>query len=151
MEENETTQELELETEIENDELETENVTPEQGIDWKATALRYKNKLKKVNTSKAPAQQGTSNLKTQLDRLELRQDGYSDEAIDFISKVGGKEALKDEHVKAAVASIQQQRMAEQAVVASETSKSEIERKYSPEEISAMSPEELYKVLPKARK
>lgn len=84
-------------------------------------------------------------------RLELKIDGYSDDAIDFLMKNGGKQGLSNEYVKTAVESIQEQNRAEKALTSNETTKSDIERKFSPEEINAMSVEELEKALPRAVK
>jgi len=133
-------------------ELEDETVEPEQEIDWKATAMRYKKKLKEAKTPSAPARNNDdSDVRSQLARLELKTEGYSEDAIAFIQKNGGRDALNDPYVTAAVKAIQEQKSAEQAIVANETTKSDIERKFTPEEINAMSPEEMYKVLPKAKK
>jgi len=84
-------------------------------------------------------------------RLELKIDGYSDDAIDFLMKNGGKQGLSNEYVKTAVESIQEQNRAERALTSNETTKSDIERKFSPEEINAMSVDELEKALPRAVK
>jgi len=142
----------EEELDFELDETVEEEETPQdkpEAIDWKATALRYKKKLANVKTNKPAQKEDTSETKSELARLEMRIDGYSDEAIAFAMKNGGKESLNDPYVKAAIEAIQEQKRAEQATVASETSKSDIERKFTQEEIAAMSPEEMYKILPKA--
>lgn len=115
---------------------------------WKATAQRYKKDAKEGK--KAP-EADTSVFDAKIERLELKTDGYSDEAIDFIQSNGGKKALENQYVVAAVKAIQEQKKAEEAVIGDETAKSDFERKHTPEEIANMSPEELYKVLPKATK
>lgn len=149
---NENNENQELDTNLEEDidlELEEEEDAPKAEIDWKSVAKRYKKKADKQ--SKPTAKEDTSGVRAELARLELKTDGYSEDAITFLMKVGGKEALKDAHIKAAIDSIQEQKRAEDAVVASETSKSDVERKFTQQEIDAMSPEELYKILPKAKK
>lgn len=152
---NEETERPELEIPEDEIELELEEGLddPRQEIDWKAVAKRYKKKADKAKAvqPQRPAREDNSEISAKLARLELKTEGYSDESIDFLMKVGGKDSLKDPHVKAAIDSIQEQKRAEAASIYSETSKSDVERKFSPEEISAMSPEELYKILPKARK
>lgn len=124
---------------------------PKEQIDWKATAMRYKKKIDNSKNRQAATKVDTSEIQKQLARLELKTEGYTEDSISFLEKVGGREALKDPHVKAAIDSIQEQKKAEAAVTANETSKSDIERKFSQEEMNAMSAEELYKILPKARK
>lgn len=132
-----------------DDKLEIEDVDQPEEVDWKATAMRYKKRLQ--GQKSAPQKSDNSDaIQKQIARLELKTEGYSEESISFLEKVGGKEALADPHVKAAIESIQEQKRAEKAAVGNETAKSEIERKFSPEEIAQMSPEELYKILPKAR-
>lgn len=152
---------------MENDQQEQEPFIPEEGeeseeqsseeathepkeVDWKATAMRYKNKLEKQKP-KSSTKEDTSEVRSMLARLELKTDGYSEDAINFIQRNGGREALKDPHVKAAIDLIQEQKRAENSVITNETSKSDIERKFTNEELNAMSAEELDKILPKARK
>ena len=148
-------QDLELDEEnLEGQEYTQDSETDANGIDWKATALRYKSqnaRLKSAQTVTPSRDTSSNKVQQQIARLELKTEGLSDDSINFLMKVGGREALKDPHVKAAIDSIQEQKRAENAVIQTETSKSEAERKFSPQEINAMSAEELYKVLPKARK
>lgn len=150
--ENEFELDLELdENEEESEETHEDTSEKPDAIDWKATALRYKKKLNSVKTAKPKQKADTSNTDTKLARLEMKIDGYSDEAIDFALANGGKESLNNPYVKAAIDAIQEQKRAEQATISGEGSKSDIERKFSPEEIDAMSAEEMYKILPKSGK
>ena len=140
------------EAEVEDfDTLEIEESEPVESVDWKATAMRYKKQLSKQKTTTTKSLDTSNyNVQQQIARLELKTEGYSDESINFLEKVGGKASLSDPHVKAAIDSIQEQKNAEKAAVGTQTAKSEIESKYSPEEISQMSAEELYKILPKSK-
>jgi hypothetical protein len=81
---------------------------------------------------------------------DLRLDGYSKDEVKFIMQNGGRKALEDNtFVKVAIEKIREQKRAEQAIPQEETGKSEIERKYTQEQLSKMSAEELYKILPKS--
>lgn len=101
-----------------------------------------------VNTH---AQQDNSQVNQELARLKLKVDhGITDsEAIDFIMKNGGEEALKNPYIKGTIDTMIQQKKAEQAVVSEESGKSEVDRKYSNEQLKAMPSDELEKVLPHA--
>ncbi len=84
------------------------------------------------------------------DALELRLQGHSKEAVDFIMKNGGIKSLDNPYVKAAVSAISEQSKAESSVKTKDTTKSEIEQKYTQEQINNMSANELYKILPKKK-
>lgn len=86
------------------------------------------------------------------DALELRLQGYSKKAVDFILRNGGVESLKeDPYVKAAVESISTQEKAEKATATTiDSNKSDIEKKYTEEQLRNMSRDELLKILPKGR-
>lgn len=82
---------------------------------------------------------------------DLRLDGYSKEEVKFIMNNGGRKALADDpFVKVAIEQIRTQKKAENAIPAEDTGKSEIERKYTAEQLNNMSADELYKILPKAQ-
>jgi len=81
------------------------------------------------------------------ERLELIARGYKDDAeLDFIMKNGGKKALEDEFVKGAIAKKREEAEALEKVAINTSSKSTIEKTYTPEQISAMSAKELEDVL-----
>lgn len=84
-----------------------------------------------------------------LDRIDLKTEGYSDEEVDFLMKLGGKKALEDKRVKAGIETLRQQAKAEAATVDTDTAKSDIEKKYTPDQLKGMSASELEKILPKA--
>ena len=87
------------------------------------------------------------------DLADYIREGYSREDVSFIVANGGREALKDpnSYTSIAIKSKMEQRRAEAAAAGtSDTSgMSEIERKYTPEQLKAMSATELAKILPKA--
>ena len=114
-------------------------------------ALAYDANKQTVQKPTQRPQKDTSIPDDKYVRLELKIDGYTDDAIDFLMKNGGKQGLSNEYVKAAVASIQEQNRAENALTSNESTKSDIERKFSESEIGAMSLEELEKAIPKAVK
>ena len=80
---------------------------------------------------------------------DLRLDGYSKEEVKFIMNNGGRKSLEDPFVKVAIEKNREQRKAEQAIPEMESGKSEVERKYTQEQLSKMSADELYKILPKS--
>jgi len=82
------------------------------------------------------------------DMLELRLQGHTKEAVDFIMKNGGIKSLDNPYVKKAVEAISEQSKAESSIKTVDSNKSEIEQKYTTEQINNMSAEELYKILPK---
>lgn len=134
-------------------EQEDENITLTKSdfkkLDRKARA--YDAAKQTVKPIEKRPQKDTLLSDDKYDRLDLKISGHSDEAINFLMKNGGKESLSNPYVKSAIDAINDQKKAEQAVTSNETTKSDVERKFSQDEIAAMSPEELYKILPKARK
>lgn len=116
-------------------------------------------RLKKAETeakTKEPLKPQVSEPETKHDdsywkeTMELRLSGYTEKEAEYLMKNGGKKALEDEYVLAAINVKREQTKAEAASVDTASSnKSDIERKYTPEQLSAMSVEELEKILPKA--
>lgn len=85
--------------------------------------------------------------------VDLRLDGYSKEDVEFIVKNGGRKALEDKssYVAIAIATKREQARAEaEANKVTDTSgKTEVERKYTTEQLQNMSVAELKKILPHA--
>ena len=97
-----------------------------------------------------PTQEKTDVKGYDLDEVtDLRLDGYSKEEVKFIMNNGGRKALEDSFVKVAIEQIRTQKKAEAAIPDMESNKSEVERKFTQEQLSKMSAEELYKILPKS--
>lgn len=80
------------------------------------------------------------------------REGYSREDVDFVLRNGGREALKDPNsfVSLALKAKHEQRKAEEEASKTSTASgmSEVERKYTEEQLKNMSIEELEKILPK---
>jgi len=86
------------------------------------------------------------------DIADMLLDGYTKDEVKFVIANGGRKALedKDSFVSVAIETKREQRKAEQA--ASQTNYgggSEIERKYTPEQLKEMPLEDLKKILPHA--
>jgi len=97
---------------------------------------------------KAPtiAQPTNTNETAWRESIELKTDGYSSEEIAFIQKNGGKEALNDPFVKSAIERSREERKVTESVAMNVSSKSAIERKYSPADLQAMSADDMEAVL-----
>lgn len=85
--------------------------------------------------------------------LELRLQGYTREDAEFVIKNGGIKSLEDKNslVSLAINQKREQARAENAAnaVGQDTSSlSEVERKYTPEQLKNMSAKELENILPK---
>jgi hypothetical protein len=85
------------------------------------------------------------------DALELRFQGYSKDAVDFILKNGGLKSLDNPYVKSAVQAMKEQEKAEKSVPSDTSNKSDVEKKYTNEQLQNMSAAELLKILPKSNR
>lgn len=84
---------------------------------------------------------------TWKERLELIARGYKDDSeLDFIMRNGGKKALEDPLVQGALLRQKEQKEAEDKVTFGTSSKSDVERNYTPEQIKNMSAKEYEDVL-----
>jgi hypothetical protein len=117
-----------------------------------AILARAKAAEAKLKEGKITQPEKNSNLNEAL--IDLRIDGYTREDADFILRNGGRKALDDanSYVSIAIKARREQRLSEEA--ASQTSQnssqlSEVERKYTPEQLKNMSAKELEKILPHA--
>lgn len=113
-----------------------------------ATNKKLYARIKQSDTNK-PLGQAVSPSDDRLDRLELKTEGFSDEEIDFIKPYGGKKALDNPYIKTALETIREKRKAESAVVDVDTNKSDIEKKFTTEQLQNLPLDELEKLLPKA--
>lgn len=95
-----------------------------------------------------PAEPSITDIEKRLERkLELKSQGYTDEDIAFINANGGD--VNNPYVKNALESAREQRAAEKASEVHSSGQSDVEKKYSPEELRRMSTEDLEKILPRA--
>jgi len=127
-------------------------------LEAEKVALEDKNaklyaRLKKQEESSKVAQplKETGVNPTEFTKLKLKVDfGITDpEAIDFILKNGGEEALKNPYIKKTIDNMIEQKRVEAAQVEGDTGKSEIDKKYTQDQLKSMSAEELEKILPHA--
>lgn len=159
MNENEFNQDVELEKkdneEVIEDDVDTDvdNEDDNDGIDWKATAMRYKKAYKGLKSKPEKMAEKPSKKKedsSRLERLELKLDGYSDEIIDEILPLGGKKFLETTIGKRLVKDIVEQSKAETATDIDSSGKSDVLKKYSEAELRKMSSSELEKIIRETR-
>ena len=116
----------------------------------KQILARAKAAEQKLKSAKASPAQSEEEIETYID---LRTQGYDREDIGFIRKNGGVAALKDENSLVSIAlrakREKQEALRESSKVGGGSPTSEVERRFSPEELAAMPLDELYKVLPKS--
>ncbi len=79
------------------------------------------------------------------ERMELKVDGFDDQAVEFLMKNGGKKALENPFVVKALEGIKEQKIAEQATIDSGTT-SETEARFNPKDFAKLSASEQLKVL-----
>ena len=81
---------------------------------------------------------------------DLRLDGYSRDEAQFIMKNGGRKSLEENtFVKVAIEKIREQKNAEKAIPDVDSGKSDIERKYTTEQLQKMPLDKLKELLPHA--
>jgi hypothetical protein len=91
----------------------------------------------------------TATTPTDLEKLNLRMDGYSKEEVDFIMRNGGANAITDEFVTAGIKALRDKKQKEaksEEANPSISSKSPIFKKYSEEQIKDMPLAELEKLV-----
>jgi hypothetical protein len=142
-------QELDLELELDG----TEDVETLKGqLAKKDEIIRQQNaRLKQAKEKPQQTQIITKPSEIEDERLELRLQGYSKDDVNFIMNNGGAKVLEDNTSLVAIAlnTKKEQKRAEEAASQTEQSStlSEIERKYTEEQMRNMSVEELGKLLP----
>lgn len=129
--------------------------------DWKAEALKYKSMAKRYkDKAQRPVERQEREITTEQTKtvgvpdevIDLRLDGYSKEEVEFIIKNGGRKALEDTNsfVSIALNTKREQAKAESAAQIPDSSQlSEVERKFTPEQLKNMSAKELETLLPHA--
>jgi hypothetical protein len=126
----------------------------EEQVDWKKEALKYKNineRLQKKINQEPPIKNqpsDTSEIDKKLERLELLQKGYSDEAVKFLMEHGGTKALENKYVSKAVQELEEERKQQQAIEIEGDSTSGTHRKYTVDEMRKMTASELETILKK---
>ncbi len=106
---------------------------------------------KQIDNNNAPPMDSKP-LEINDEVVDLRLDGYSKEEVAWIMKNGGRKALEDKNSFTAIAinTKREQTKAEQAAsqVTDTSGQSEIERKYTKEQLGNMSVKELEAILPR---
>ena len=105
-------------------------------------------RLKSPSPNK-PLGQAVAPSDERFERLELKTEGFTDEEIEFIRPYGGKKALDNPYIKTAIDTMREKRKAESAVVDVDTNKSDIEKKFTEDQLRNLPLDELEKLLPKA--
>lgn len=145
-EEQETEETSEEESQEEDDSKDEDKVeiSKEEYGRLKRDAKRAQNKEQKkdINSSNSASDD-------RIERLELKQDGYSDEIVNEIMELGGKQALKNNVVKTAVNNLVEQEKSEKAADVDGSSQSSTKTNVSRDELRNMSAKEMEKHLPKA--
>lgn len=106
-------------------------------------------KNKPVGTNLKGVENSLPEISERLEKLELKTEGFSDQEIEFLKPYGGKKALENQYVKAALDAMREKDRAESAVVDVNSNKSDIEKKFTEDQLRNMPLEELEKLLPKS--
>ncbi len=124
-----------------------------------ARAIKAETELKSVKTTQIKAEpieitnQPPPSAVINDEVVDLRLDGYSKKEVEWIMNNGGRKVLDDPNslVSIAIRAQREQQKAEQASadVSSTVGVSEIERKYTPEQLRNMPIKELEALLPRA--
>lgn len=151
---------------ISDEELELElNLDDNEDVAALKAELERKDKILKQVLARAKKAEAKSkpdshitkqaNTTIQIDDevLDLRLDGYTRDEVEFIARNGGRKALEDQTSYVAIAlktKREQQNAEREASKATDTSTmSEVERKYTQEQLKNMSAKELEAILPHA--
>jgi hypothetical protein len=113
------------------------------------------NWVKKETKVQANISESTNNStkpsdKNKADEFKIYRQGYTEAEIDLIMHNGGMRAIADDKSPLALGLkvAREQRLAEEAAgqVSNKSSQSEVERKYTPEQMRNMKPDELAKLI-----
>jgi hypothetical protein len=130
-----------------------ESKVAEQGTAISQITARAKRAEEEARAAKAElealrsANHQVDPIKDELESLRLKVEGFSDEEVAFLKPFGGKKAMENPIVKTAIETIRSQKKAEQAIPEDDSAKSDIERKYTMEQLRQMPASELEKILP----
>lgn len=117
----------------------------EQNKKLYARAKKSEEKLKSIDPMESHNEETTINEDERWQKIDLRLEGYDPDETDFIIRNGGKEALDNKFVQAAISQMRAQKRSKQATP-SGGNRSPIERKYSQDQLMSMPTEELEKLL-----
>lgn len=127
-----------------------------------ARAVKAETEAKMLREDKIKAEETATSITTPQDSpvidvndevVDLRLDGYSKDEVKFIQANGGRKALDDSNSFVAIAINTRREQLKAESAASQTTDtaglSEVERKYTSEQLANMSVKELETILPKA--
>lgn len=139
-----------IDQEVEDTDQETDEDSEVEGEDYKSQyeqlSMKYKKLKRKLFTKDTPKQPITTNSDVKWrERMELKVEGYDDQAIEFIQKNGGKKSLENPYISEAIKAMKEQKLAEKATL-DEGSKSTTEKRFSEQEFAKLSTSEQIKVL-----
>lgn len=144
-------QELEL---TENEEIETESGhSDEESTDYKELyetekerVSKLKQKLYLKNSLKPESIITKSTDEKWKQKMELKVEGYDDEAVDFLLKNGGRKALENPYIVSAIDAMKIKKANDAAMISSEGQKSSTEKRFSNAEFARLSHEDQLKAL-----
>jgi len=121
-----------------------------------ARAKRAEEALKKVQPKTEITNEESKTISPssilRAEEFKLYREGYTEDEIDLIMKNGGRKILEQQNnpISLGLKVAREQREAEEAAsqVSKSAGQSEVERKYTPEQLQNMSRQELEKILPR---
>ena len=133
------------------DDLETDDVEKLEGLKEEVRQERARmERISKKLSNQTKSKSSNSDLEQRLERMELKQEGYSPDVIDSIMELGGKAALKNPLLAKAIQVEEKQLKVERASETDGASQSGMKSNVSLDELKTMSSEEMEKHLPKAQ-
>lgn len=155
-EEQQETEETTTEAEVEETktEEEDETVTLKKSdftkLNRKARAYdATKSEVKPIEKSDITTKSAKGNFSMEkLERIELRQDGYSKDEVDEIMELGGAKVLGSKLVQSAIKAMRAEKKSKDATPEF-SAKSPVYKKHTQEDLNGMSSAELEKILPHA--
>lgn len=152
-----------VEETIQEPEIELTNSESEDPETLKAKIAELEEKNKQLyarvkKTDKPVKEQSKENLTTnkssseppvtraEIERLELKTEGYTTDEVDFLMQNGGRQALKNEIAMAGIEAMRKKRKSVEATP-SGTGKSAVYQKYTAQDLRKMSAEDLEKIIP----
>jgi hypothetical protein len=145
LQEDQTTTETE-ETVEETQDEDTVTISKADLTKLKRKAFAYDSN-KKETPRETPKETPYNVTPEKLERIELRQDGYSKEEVEAIMDLGGTKALKNPLVKSAIDQMRKKAQSDDANV-NLSSKSPVYKKFTQEDLNKMSLTDLEKILPR---
>lgn len=103
---------------------------------------RLKSSENKTPLKNKPQIESEVDYDKKIERLELKTEGYNEEEIEFLTQYGGKKALENSVVKTALEVLREKQKSEKAAVDSDNSGSDLEKKYTTEQLRNMKTDEL---------